>query len=226
MTDMIRSFLSPIKLLFQRNKCINSGKNVKIQYGAEILNTVFEKDAFVAHHASCRDSYIGHHTSIGRYSKIRFANIGKYCSISWDTTIGAVAHPLTYLSSCAITYRAQYGVIPKDIHYPQKEVVIGNDVWIGCNTTILSGVTIGDGAVIGAGAVVTNDIPPYAICVGVPARIVRYRIDKDLINRVIALRWWDWDSNKLKEVIHLFSQDVNESIVKRLEDYKKLNIRS
>lgn len=54
-------------------------------------------------------------------------------------------------------------------------IVIGDDVWIGLNSVILSGVTIGDGAVVGAGAVVTNDVPPLAVVGGVPARLIRMR---------------------------------------------------
>lgn len=156
-------------------------RRVKIQYGSEVSDTVFEDSAFIAHHVSCVDSNIGNYTSVGRYSKIRSADIGKYCSISWDVTIGAVAHPLTKISTCALTYKKEYHIIHQDIHYPQKRVRIGNDVWIGCNSVIVSGVTIGDGAVNGAGSVVTRDVEPYTIVAGVPACVIRKRVDENLI---------------------------------------------
>ena len=82
----------------------------------------------------------------------------------------------------------------------RKEINIGNDVFIGANVTVLDGVTIGDGAVIGAGAVVSKDIPPYAVAVGCPIKIVKYRFDEEVINRLVKLAWWNWSDNRLKDV--------------------------
>jgi acetyltransferase-like isoleucine patch superfamily enzyme len=72
------------------------------------------------------------------------------------------------------------------------DVTIGNDVWIGQHVTILSGVTIGDGAVIGAHSVVGKSIPPYAIAVGNPARVIRYRFDEKTIEMLLKIQWWNW----------------------------------
>ena len=74
---------------------------------------------------------------------------------------------------------------------------VGNDVWLGYGATIMSGVTIGHGAVIGAKAVVARDIPSYAIAVGNPARVIRYRFQPETIKRLLALKWWDWELNKI-----------------------------
>ena len=73
----------------------------------------------------------------------------------------------------------------------RKRINIGNDVFIGMNVTVLDGVTIGDGAIIGAGAVVSKDIPPYAIAVGCPIRVVRYRFDEETVRQFLDLKWWD-----------------------------------
>ena len=117
-------------------------------YGIDIRNCRFDQHVFVAHHAQIQDSYIGNHTSVGRYDKIREADIGKYCSISWDVTIGAPTHPFKTVTNCAITYRKEYGVVDFDANLPQERTVVGNDVWIGCDVTLISGVQIGDGAII------------------------------------------------------------------------------
>nr|WP_051349113.1 CatB-related O-acetyltransferase [Mitsuokella sp. oral taxon 131] len=81
----------------------------------------------------------------------------------------------------------------------RNQILIGNDVWIGCDVLILSGVRIGDGAVIGADAVVTKDVPPYAVVVGNPARIVKYRFDEDTIKKLLDIRWWDWEPAAIEE---------------------------
>ena len=78
------------------------------------------------------------------------------------------------------------------------DIVIGNDVWIGYEAAILSGVRIGDGAIIGTRAVVTKDVPPYTIVGGVPAKAIRKRFDDSDIERLTALRWWDWPVEKIK----------------------------
>ena len=93
----------------------------------------------------------------------------------------------------------------------RKPIVIGNDVFIGANVTVLDGVTIGDGAVIGAGAVVSKDIPPYAVAVGCPIRIMKYRFDPEQIEALRHIEWWNFDDEKLKKVEQLFF-DVNQFI--------------
>lgn len=194
---------------------------VRISYKCSIQNVKFEDYANVAHHAQISNSIIGKRTSIGRYSKIRNAEIGKYCSISWDVTIGAVTHPFHHLSSHAFTYRKQFGLCEEDIDIPQKTTIIGNDVWIGCNSVIISGVKIGDGAVIGAGAVVTKDVEPYGIVVGVPAKLIKYRFNEKIRNRLVELCWWDWEDDRLTGNFNLFIEEVNSDLIEKLEITRK-----
>jgi len=80
---------------------------------------------------------------------------------------------------------------------PKGDTVVGDDVWIGREAVIMPGVTIGPGAIIGTAAVVTRDVPPYAIAAGNPARIVRLRFDEGVIARLLAIRWWDWQPDKI-----------------------------
>ncbi|WP_299919667.1 CatB-related O-acetyltransferase [uncultured Roseobacter sp.] len=84
-------------------------------------------------------------------------------------------------------------------HLPQSrgDTIIGHDVWIGNRATILPGITVGSGAVIGTGAVVSKDVPPFAIVVGNPARLIRYRFDPDIILELERIAWWDWSVGKI-----------------------------
>jgi serine acetyltransferase len=77
----------------------------------------------------------------------------------------------------------------------------------------MRGVTIGDGAVIGAYSVVTKDVPPYAIVGGNPAKIIRYRFSPDIIEKLMAIKWWDWPEEKIKRNVTLF-YNVEEFIHK------------
>ena len=85
-------------------------------------------------------------------------------------------------------------IAPVKDELPLKgDTVVGNDVWIGQHVTIMPGVHIGDGAIIGANSVVASDIPPYAVAVGNPCRVVRMRFDDEFIAYLLQLKWWDWD---------------------------------
>ena len=109
----------------------------------------------------------------------------------------------------------------KDKVEERKGITIGNDVFIGANVTILDGITIGDGAIIGAGAVVSKDIPPYAIAVGCPVKILRYRFDEDTRRKLLDIKWWDFSEEQLQQ-IEMYEFDV-ERFIKLQEDEQTLN---
>lgn len=96
------------------------------------------------------------------------------------------------------------------INYHQ--VVIGSDVWIGCAAMILNGVRVGNGAIIGAGSVVTKDVPPYAIVVGNPAHIVKYRFDAETIAALQRIKWWNWPEEQIVEAAPLLYGDIQQFI--------------
>ncbi|MCP4052809.1 MAG: CatB-related O-acetyltransferase [Mesoflavibacter sp.] len=82
--------------------------------------------------------------------------------------------------------------------YPTKgDTVIGNDVWIGHDATIMPGLTIGDGAIIATKAVVTKDVAPYTIAGGNPAKLIKKRFSDDIISKLLELKWWDWEIEKI-----------------------------
>ena len=96
--------------------------------------------------------------------------------------------------------------------YPAP-IVLGRNVWVGSNATILPGVTIGDNAVVGAGAVVTKDVPPYTIVGGVPAKEIRKRFNSDMIEQMLALKWWNWSVDKIQEFLPYLMNGDLEKIV-------------
>ena len=91
------------------------------------------------------------------------------------------------------------------------DTIVGNDVWIGQNVTVMPAVHIGDGAIIGANSVVAKDIPPYSVAVGNPCEVKRKRFDEDLIEYLLKIKWWDWNSEKIfKNMEALCSGDLTK----------------
>lgn len=137
--------------------------------------------------------------------------IGKFCAIARgvEFMINGANHMLDCLSSYPFEIIDEF----KGLARPFKnrgnrgDTIIGNDVWIGQDATILPGVHIGDGAIIGANAVVAKDIPPYAIAVGNPAQIKRYRFDDETIQLLLELKWWDKPIEEIKKIIPIISSD-------------------
>jgi virginiamycin A acetyltransferase len=191
------------------------GKNV------EILNTKMAKESRVAAYASLRQTELGMLSSIGRYTKITHTKLSAYCAISWDVTINALGHPYTHLTNSAFPYVPRIGNFVTQRQQNYQYVHIGNDVWIGANAVILPGVTIKDGAVIGAGAVVTKDVDPYAVVAGIPARVINYRFSEKIIERLLKIKWWNWDKLTIQENIHLFQSDLSEETLIALENLCK-----
>ena len=133
--------------------------------------------------------------------------IGRFCSVACGAKFlfNSGNHSMRSLSNYTFPiFFDEWDLNAKNIRdaWDNKgDIVIGNDVWIGYEAVILSGVKIGDGAVIGARAVVTKDVPPYTVVGGVPAKTIRKRFDDATVEKLLALRWWGWDKEKIKRSI-------------------------
>lgn len=187
------------------------GKYVRIATSAVAYDS--ELDDYCNCTPNCRIQFskIGKRTSIGTNTRVNYAEIGSYCSISWNVTIGAMSHNVDRLSGHAFTFQPVFGIVDREMQEmkPDRPITyVGNDVWIGCNAVLKSGISIGNGSVIGAGAVVLNDVPPYSIVVGVPAKVIKYRFADDIINKLKTLPWWDLSDDILKENMDLFSHNL------------------
>ena len=134
-------------------------------------------------------------------------SIGKFCSIACGARFlfNSANHSLSSLSTYPFPlFFEEWGLDIKNVasSWDNKgDIVIGNDVWIGYESVILAGVTIGDGAIIAARAVVTKDVPPYTIVGGVPAKPIRKRFPEETIAALLALRWWDWPKERIRQNI-------------------------
>jgi len=142
-----------------------------------------------------RNSKIQSYTYIGNNCFISAANIGKYCSIANNVSIGMGEHLLSHPSTNSLFYDNPMEILLKN------ECIINNDVWIGVDSIIRRGVVIGNGAVIGANSFVNTNIPPYAIAVGSPAKVIKYRFTPEQIRLIEETKWWEKDQKDAKKIL-------------------------
>jgi len=136
--------------------------------------------------------------------------IGRYCSIAQNVKILTAGHPLSFKSTHAFFFNPALKFCDRYL-IEYSPLRIGNDVWMGEYAVILPHVTeIGDGAAIGAGAIVNKNVPPYAVVLGNPARVVRYRFPQKIIDELLASKWWEKDIEKLKPHIKEFQQPYEQ----------------
>jgi acetyltransferase-like isoleucine patch superfamily enzyme len=172
-----------------------------------------------------KHSSVGDYSYIGPSSDVSDTIIGKFCSISDNCRIGTASHTLNHISTSPIFTLKKNGTgstwIKESIAHTNetKKVKIGNDVWIATRVIIKDGISIGDVAIIGAGAVVVKDVPPYAVVGGVPAKVIKYRFNQDIIDRLLALQWWNYCEEKLQDNISYFqTEDIT---IEKLDEFEK-----
>lgn len=132
-------------------------------------------------------------------------SVGRYCSIASGVSIFSRNHPYWNPSTSPLFYNSNFNqsICTDSVDY--GKLSIGNDVWIGQYAVVLPSChIIGDGAVVGAGAIVTKDVPPYAVVVGNPAKVIKYRFNKETIDWLEEIKWWDWDVEELKQAASSF----------------------
>ncbi len=164
------------------------------------------------------DTYTG--IPVGKYTygyqylnNNNIESIGAFCSIAEGQLVIPNDHRMDWITTSPIASLKQFSFTDKDymseyISDEDRKVVIGNDVWIGARCIIFEGITIGDGAVIAAGSIIRKDVPPYAVVGGVD-KILKYRFDKDTVNKLLQIQWWNWDDEKIRRNIDLFRDKNN-----------------
>ena len=175
----------------------------EIDPSAVVRNSDFGRYTYLGPRSMVTDSELGDYGYAMGGNQIAHARIGKFANIATGVRINPSNHPWWRATLHHFTYRSEsYGFgLPDDEEIfawrRGDQVVIGPDVWIGHNAIVMPGVTIGAGAAIGSGAVVTKDVPPFAIVVGVPAKVLRLRADERTIEKLMRIAWWDWPHDRI-----------------------------
>jgi acetyltransferase-like isoleucine patch superfamily enzyme len=171
----------------------------------------------------CSKVELGYASTISRNCVLRGPiKIGRYCQIGPGVKMFTREHP--YKTISIYTNNNLFEGRRKQLLKAQP-ITIGNDVWIGANAVIIKGVKIGTGAVIGAGTIVKDDVPPYAICVGNPGKIVKYRFDDEMIDLLLNSKWWMLKKNELEEHEDIFKRDLTENNFETKELLKKFCLK-
>jgi len=182
----------------------NSIENhVTIAKSAKVTNSHLKQYSRLKEYSELHNSTLGEYSYISQYSIVNKSEIGKFCSIAHGCYIGLWEHNTRVTTHSFYLYEHSGNFVKGYKNYNKDNIVttLGSDVWVGANAVILKGINVGDGAIIGASAVVTKDVPPYAIVVGNPAKIIKYRYNRDDIIWLLKIKWWDFSREKIKEII-------------------------
>lgn len=191
---------------------INLSKTGKIEIDAKIKGAIITGNVIISE--GCKISHGVHlkgesEINIGRFTSINGpmtdihamvypVKIGAFTSIARNVSIQEYNHSSEKVSTFLIRKNIFQEEMIEDVE-SKGPIIIGNDVWIGAHSLILSGSKIGNGSIIGANSVVNGEIPPYSIAVGSPAKVIKMRFEEEKINYLLNLKWWDWDIDKIKE---------------------------
>jgi len=194
------------------------GKEPSIESDCIVKECSFGKYVEIGKSNNISESSIDDFSYTSENCQIIYSNIGKFVNIASYVRLNPGQHPIQRVTQHHMLYRKEmFGFGKDDTSFfdcrREKKVTIGNDVWLGHNVTVMGGVSIGNGAVIGSGAIVTKNIPSFAIAVGNPARVIRYRFTQNIIERLEEICWWNWEYNKIKNALDDFN-DIEHFIEK------------
>lgn len=217
--------------------------SARLYNNVRIIRSTIGDVTSIGDYTTVRDSEVGHHCQIQRYCdllRVQIGNntiiernavlhdvtIGSFCELSWYVGMGGDNHNYKLPSIHHWYWQTYFGFETDENSIGKKnffdklnseECKIGNDVWVGSGVTVNRKVHVGNGAILASGTVVTKDVPDYAIVAGVPARIIKYRFDEETIKRLLAIKWWNWPEDVLRENRHLFEVEVCEDTLCKME---------
>ncbi len=196
------------------------GERATVGDFSRVADSVLAERASLQRYNMAYGARLGRYSYTGRNTVIWHADIGAFCSLSWNVSVGGGEHDYTRLTTHSFLYdEKDFGLMPPGAEgYDRfaQPCSIGNDVWIGAGAVITRGVHVGDGAVIGAGSVVTRDVEPYTVVAGVPARPLKKRFSDDIIRALLASRWWDLPGDVIRANFELFNAPPDSAAAARL----------
>jgi phosphonate metabolism protein (transferase hexapeptide repeat family) len=200
----------------------NLGDEPDIHRTASVRASTFGRYCEVGARTKVAESSFGDYSYVVNDSDIIYATVGKFCSIAAHTRINPGNHPLERVALSHFTYRSSaYDMGPDDAAFfdwrRSFRCVMGNDVWIGHGAIVLPGVKLGNGAAVGAGTVVTKDVPAFAIVVGNPGRVLRYRFAPEIIAALERIAWWDWEHEQLRQGMQDFRHMTADNFCRKYD---------
>lgn len=191
--------------------------------GATVENATFGAWVEIGAGARVLNSSFGDYAYCDRFADIANTTVGRFSNIAAMTRIGPTDHPFSHAAQHHFLYRSSYywedASDDPDFFAARaaRRTVLGADCWIGHGAIIKPEVTVGIGAIVAAGAVVTRDVAPFMIVAGVPAQPLRARFAPGVIDRLLALAWWDWDHARLRAALADFRKLRAEEFLDRHE---------
>jgi acetyltransferase-like isoleucine patch superfamily enzyme len=153
-------------------------------------------------------------------------SFGRYCSIASGLIIYCGGnHRVDWFSTFPFghVYAERFNLKPiPETPVTNGDIIIGNDVWIGRDVSILSGVVIGDGAIIAANSHVVKDVSPYSIVGGNPAKLIRFRFDEEIIQRLHNLEWWGYENIQIEKLVPYLCFQVYDDPIKNIEKLEEI----
>lgn len=183
---------------------------VEIGRNSKVIRTECYGEIKIGHNSALNGPNLNIYAGLGKVS------IGNFCSIARNVSIQLEGHNYKKVTTYQI-FKNLFDKKNESEIVSSGDIIIGNDVWIGANAMVYGGVTIGDGAVVGSNCFVNKDVPPYAIVVGSPAKIIKFRFDDQIIEILNKLKWWDWDEETLKRNEFLFEDELSVQTLEKIK---------
>ena len=220
-TNLKNKFFISFYLLLRFGNFIPNTSVVVIHKTAKVYGSRLDGNITIGEKAMVARCELYGTIDIGRYSSLNGPNsdivadggtvtIGQFCSIARNVSMQVSNHAITRVTTYPI-FKNLFKEENNGEFVSKGSIIIGNDVWIGAHSMILSGAKINNGAIIAANSVVTGEIPAYAIAAGSPAKVIKYRFSQRIIDDLLEKQWWDWPINKIRVQKTFFEINLQES---------------